>query len=87
LAGVVLAARPDDQDAELGGLALKVTPGVALVADHGQRAGALDAGEQFQRDLALAGLGTGQRECPGRAVGGEQAVQPEAPKKRLWLAQ
>src|SRR5215218_1912917 len=80
LAGFVLAAGSDDQDVQRGRIGLELAAGVALVADHGQRAGALDTREHVQRDLALGCLGAGQRERAGGAVGREQAVQPEAPE-------
>ena len=41
----------------------------------------LDAGKQLQTDFAFGGLWGGERECPGGAVEGEQAVQPEAPEE------
>src|SRR5438876_1655043 len=50
VAGFVFAARPDDGGVELAGRGFELVAGVAFVADHAQRAGALAAGEQCQAD-------------------------------------
>src|SRR5829696_3721789 len=87
-AGFVFAAWSDDQGAEVGGLGFEVAAGVALVADHGERPAAVDASQQLQTDVALAGLRRSERHRPWCAVGGHQCVCGRRPqKKRVWLAQ
>ncbi len=56
VAGFVSAARADDRRVELG-RCVRTRAGVALVADHGEGAGARRAGEQRQADLALVAFG------------------------------
>src|SRR6185369_6565047 len=80
LAGLVSAARADDQGLAGVHRGLEVAAGVVLVADHGDRAGALQALDQAQADLALVSLGAGQRDRPRGAIEREEAVQPEAPE-------
>jgi hypothetical protein len=48
---------------------------------------ALAAGDQGQADLLLIHLRAGQRQRPGRAVGGEETVQPKTPEEGEWEAQ
>src|SRR3954463_11209223 len=79
-AGLVLAARPGDQRLEPEGVGLELPAGVALVADHGHRTGAVDALKQRQARLALADLGARERQRAWGAVGREQGVQPKAPE-------
>jgi hypothetical protein len=80
-AGLVLAARADDQRVELGGLVFELAARVALVSRDGEPACARHAGQHVQADLALAGLGTGQRQRAWCAVGREQSVQAKAPEE------
>jgi len=44
-------------------------------------------GQQVQQDLALVGLGPGQREQDREAVQGTDQVQPQPQNQREWLAQ
>jgi hypothetical protein len=56
--------------------------GIALVAQEGLASGSPAAPKQLQAHLALVAVGRGQAQGPGGAVGGEDCVQPKAPKKR-----
>src|SRR5450755_2915804 len=61
----------------LGGEVTDRAAGVALVADHGDRAVTLDAVEHPQRDLALVNLRRREFRGAWSAVRGEQGVQPQ----------
>src|SRR5450755_4750534 len=61
----------------LGGEVTDRAAGVALVADHGDRAVTLDAGEHPPRDLALVNLRRREFRGAWSAVRGEQGVQPQ----------
>ena len=78
--GFVFAARADDRRVELGGGSLEVAAGVAFVADDGQVAGRVGAGEQGEADLALVCFRRGELERARGAVQREQTVQAEAPE-------
>src|SRR4249920_997169 len=78
--GFVSAARPDDGGVELPRQGFEVAAGVALVADHAQAAGSLQAGEQCQADVAFGRLRRGQHERARGAVEREQPVQAKAPE-------
>src|SRR5450756_876085 len=79
VAGFILARRAHDEGAHLGDGGREVAPGVALVADE-HCAAAAATREQLKADLALVTLRRGQGERPGRAVGGGQKVQAQAPE-------
>src|SRR5436190_3108103 len=78
--GLVFAPRSDDGGVEPAGRGFELLAGVAFVADHAERAGALAAGEQCQADVALGGLRRGEHQRARGAVEREQAVQAEAPE-------
>src|SRR5438552_6740989 len=71
-AGFVFAAWPDDCGCELGGGVFELAAGVALVADDGEGAAALTAGEQGETDLTLGRFRRGERQRPWGAVEREQ---------------
>src|SRR3954471_5818152 len=61
-AGFVLAAGADDERAAVAHRGVEVAAGVALVADHGDRAGPFDALDEREADVAFVALGAGQRD-------------------------
>ena len=79
-AGLVLAAGADDQRLTCLHRGVEALAGVALVADHRDRAGARQALDQLQTDLALVGLRGGERDRAWGSVKREESVQSEAPE-------
>src|SRR3954452_251985 len=85
-AGLVLAARTDDQRLAVEHRGSEVATGVALVTDHDHRAGALAAVDELQADVALVALWRGEGDRAWGAVEREQAVQPKAPEESAVAA-
>src|SRR5215211_4483024 len=85
-AGLVVAAWADDQRVAVEHSGVELAAGVALVADHDQRAGARAAVDQVQADIAFVGLGAGERDRAWGAVEREQAVQAEPPEEAAVAA-
>src|SRR5215210_4972541 len=85
-AGLVFAARADDDRVAVEHLGGEVAAGIALVADHDQRSGALAAVDEIQADIAFVDLGAGECDRAWGAIEREQPVQPEAPKEAAVAA-
>jgi hypothetical protein len=81
-AGFVFAAGAHDRRVEVGELGFEVLAAKVFVADQDQHLAGLAcaARDHLQADQFLVDLGRGQRERSGRAVQGEQGVQPKAPE-------
>src|SRR5215213_4076377 len=85
-AGLVFAARADDDRVARVHLGGEVAAGVALVADDDQRSGAPAAVDEVQADIAFVDLGAGERDRAWGAIQREQAVQSEPPKEAAVAA-
>src|SRR5450756_902404 len=79
-ARLVLARRAHHGGPELGHGGRELATGVALVADEQLTTAAPATPQELEADLALVTLRRGQGERPGRAVGGAEGVQAQAPE-------
>src|SRR5487761_2172243 len=80
-AGLVGASGTHDRGMHLTDSVGEIAAGIALIAQEGLATRSLTTRQQLEAHLALVAPRRGQTQSPGGAVGGEDRVQPEPPKK------
>ena len=86
-AGFVLSAWTHDRDVKGCCCVFELAPGIPLVAQGGEMAGSLHAGEHGERDLALTDFGLTSDSARGVPSGANNAWRRNPKNRRVWLGQ